>query len=216
MAHKNKLTVTKRTEFGKGAARRLRRAGEVPAVVYGHGIDPLHIALPGKEAFLLLRHANVLIELTIEGQAKPITVLPKQISRDPITKFLEHVDLLIIREGEKVTVEVPLVFVGEAARDGLVNTDVTVLPVLAPALSIPESIEVSIEGMQVGDHLLVSGLTLPEGVEPQLEAETLVVGVVPQPTVQLDTPEETADGAATDADGAGAAASGEDSGAAAE
>lgn len=198
MADKNKLNVTKRTEFGKGAARRLRRDGDVPAVVYGHGSDPLHIAVPGKETFLLLRNANVLIELTIEGESKPVTVLPKQVTRDPITRFLEHIDFLIIRAGEKVTVDVPLVFVGEVERDALVNTDITELSVLAPATDIPESIEVSIEGMEIGDQLLVSDLKLPEGVEAQLEADTMVVGVVPPPVVDLEVPgedEESEEGA---------------------
>lgn len=196
MVDKNALTATKRTEFGKGAARRLRRAGDVPAVLYGHGTDPMHIALPGKETFLIMRQANVLLELSVEGESEPIMALPRQVTRDPITNFLEHVDLLIIRAGEKVVVEVALQLVGEVAeRESMVNQDLQTLTVQAPATDIPESIEVSIEGMNIGDSLTVGDLTLPEGVEAQQEDDVLVVNVVPPPVVELETPtDEDAEG----------------------
>ncbi|MFV0428144.1 MAG: 50S ribosomal protein L25/general stress protein Ctc [Arachnia sp.] len=181
-----------RTVFGKGASRRLRRSGLEPAVVYGHGTDPVHISLPAKETFLALRTSNALLEIAIEGTKKPIMALPKQVQRDPLTGGLDHVDLLIVREGEKVTVDVWLEFVGEAARDGMVNTDLTALTVEAPATNIPANIQVSIEGMQIGDHLTVADLALPEGVETQIDPETLVVNVVPPPSVSLES--EEADG----------------------
>ncbi len=110
------LTATTRTEFGKGAARRLRRAGQTPAVLYGHGTDPVHLALSAQEAFLALRTANVLLEITVEGEKKPVLALPKQVQRDPISPVIEHIDLLLVKAGEKVTVDVPLVLVGEAER----------------------------------------------------------------------------------------------------
>ncbi|TRY18678.1 50S ribosomal protein L25/general stress protein Ctc [Tessaracoccus rhinocerotis] len=183
------LTATARTEFGKGAARRIRRAGDVPAVLYGHGTDPQHVTLPGQETFLALRQANVLLEINSEG-AKPIMALPKQVQRNVITNFVEHVDLLIVRADEKVSVEVALIITGEAERGSLVNQDLQSLTVLAPAVAIPEEIEVSIEGLVIGDHITVGDLKLPAGVESQQEGDILVVNIT-QPTVaDLETEDE--------------------------
>lgn len=184
----HKLTASTRTEFGKGASRRLRRAGYTPAVLYGHGTDPVHVALPGKETFLMLRQANVLIELNIDDTEEPIMALPKQVTRDPITGFLVHVDLVLVQKGEKVTVEVPLVIVGEAERGALVNHDLNTLTVLAPATDIPEEIEVSIEGLVIGDQILAGELKLPEGVESLQDPEHMIINVTPPPTVDLETP----------------------------
>ncbi|RMB62181.1 50S ribosomal protein L25/general stress protein Ctc [Tessaracoccus antarcticus] len=178
------ITATTRTEFGKGASRRLRRAGEVPAVLYGHGTDPQHIALPGKETFLMLRHANVLMEITVEGQKERIMALPKQVQRDPITSFVDHIDLLIVKKGEKVSVEVPLTVVGEAERNSLVNIDLTSLLVLAPATNIPAEIEVSIEGLVIGDQILAGDVKLPEGVVYEHDPEAMVLNVAPQPVAE--------------------------------
>lgn len=188
------LTATARTEFGKGAARRIRRAGDVPAVLYGHGTDPQHVTLPGQETFLALRQANVLLEINSEG-AKPIMALPKQVQRNVITNFVEHVDLLIVRADEKVSVEVALIITGEAERGSLINQDLQSLTVLAPAVAIPEEIEVSIEGLVIGDHITVGDLKLPAGVESQQEGDILVVNIT-QPTVaDLETEgEEGAEG----------------------
>lgn len=185
-----KLTATPRTEFGKGASRRLRRDDKIPAVLYGHGTDPVHVSLPGKETFLLLRQSNVLLTITIEGQEKSITALPKQVQRDPITSFLEHIDLLIVKKGEKVSVEVPLTVVGEAERGALVNVDLTSLLVLAPATSIPNEIEVSIEGLVVGDQILAGDVNLPEGVVSEQDPEAMVLNVAPMPVAE---PEPTTD-----------------------
>ncbi|GAB3817070.1 50S ribosomal protein L25/general stress protein Ctc [Tessaracoccus terricola] len=182
------LTATARTEFGKGAARRIRRAGDVPAVLYGHGTDPVHVTLPGQETFLALRQANVLLEINAEG-AKPIMALPKQVQRNVITNFVEHVDLLIVRADEKVSVEVALVITGEAERGSLVNHDLLSLTVLAPAVAIPEEIEVSVEGLVIGDQVLVGDLKLPEGVESQQEDDILVVNITQPVVADLETEE---------------------------
>ncbi len=182
-----KLTATPRNEFGKGASRRLRRADKIPAVLYGHGTDPVHISLPGKETFLLLRQSNVLLTITIEGDSKSVTALPKQVQRDPITSFLEHIDLLIVRKGEKVSVEVPLTVVGEAERGALVNVDLTSLLVLAPATSIPNEIEVSIEGLVVGDQILAGDVKLPDGVVYEHDPEAMVLNVAPMPTAEPES-----------------------------
>ena len=182
-----KLTATTRTEFGKGAARRLRRAGQTPAVVYGHGIDPMHLALPAHETFLALRTANALLEIAVEGEAKPILALPKQITRDPILPAIEHLDLILVKAGEKVTVDVQLILVGEAESGTLVNQDLVALSVLAPATDIPTEFEVSVQGLEVGAQILVSDIVLPEGVETAIEGDTLVLSVVPAPVAVLET-----------------------------
>ena len=178
----NKLSATTRTEFGKGAARRLRRAGSTPAVLYGHGTDPVHLALPARETFLALRTANVLLEITVDDAKKPVLALPKQVHRDPILPAIEHVDLLLVKAGEKVEVEVALVLEGEAARGALVNHDLTALSVLAPATDIPTELTVSVEGLEIGQHLTVADIKLPEGVETTVDGETLVLSIVPVPT----------------------------------
>lgn len=200
-ANTTQLNASTRTEFGKGAARRLRRAGEIPAVLYGHGTDPVHMALPGQATFLALRQANVLLEIVVDG-VNPLMALPKQVQRDPISGDIGHVDLLIVKAGEKVSVEVALEVVGEAERGALINLDLNSLTVLAPATDIPEVIEVSIEGLVIGDQILVSDLKLPEGVEAQLEADAMVLNVTPPP-VAVET-EEATDEAAEGVDEASA------------
>lgn len=160
-----KLNATQRTEFGKGAARRTRRAGLVPAVLYGHGTDPMHLTLPGHETLLALRQANALLELTFDDGSKKLA-LPKQIQRDPIKGFLDHVDLLIVKRGEKVTVDVPVTLVGELSESDLVaNQEETTLPLLVLATNIPEGIEVNISELAMGDKITAADLTLPEGSE---------------------------------------------------
>ncbi|HJE51687.1 MAG TPA: 50S ribosomal protein L25/general stress protein Ctc [Tessaracoccus flavescens] len=194
------ISATKRDEFGKGAARRLRRAGQTPAVIYGHGTDPMHLALPAQETFLALRQPNVLLHLNIEGESKPVLALPKQVTRDAILPIIQHVDLLLVKAGEKVTVDVPLHFTGEAERGNLVNVDLNSLSVLAPATNIPTEFEVSIEGLTAGDQVLVSDVKLPEGVEAAVDGETLVLNVIVAPVVELEsTEDEAAEGEAADA-----------------
>ena len=174
-----KLAAEGRSEFGKGAARRLRRAGQVPAVLYGHGSEPVHIALPGHQTLLALRAANALLDIAIDG-AKSQLALPKQVQRDPIRGDIEHVDLLRVKRGEKVTVEVPVVTVGEAAPETVVQLEITAVSILAEATKIPSEIEVDIAGLEAGTQILVSDLKLPEGAEAAQEAEDLVVNITAQ------------------------------------
>lgn len=203
------LTATTRTEFGKGAARRLRRAGQTPAVLYGHGTDPVHIAFDAQEIFLALRQPNVLLHLNIEGDSAKFLALPKQVHRDPILPVIEHIDLLLVKAGEKVTVDVPLNFTGEAERGNLVNIDLNNLSVLAPATNIPTEFEVSIEGLDAGDQILVSDIKLPEGVESAIEGDTLVLNVIVAPVADLETDTEDAEGETAE-DSEGAEAEGDD------
>jgi large subunit ribosomal protein L25 len=175
-----KITAKTRTEFGKGAARRIRRADMVPAVVYGHGNDPLHIALPGHDVMMALKHggANALLEIEVDGTTH--LGLTKQVQIDPITRFLEHVDFVAVRKGEKVTVDVPVHLVGEAGPDTLVVTENSVVSLEAEATHIPEFIEVDIEGAAVGTQVLASQLVLPEGSLLLTDEETLIVNVTQQ------------------------------------
>lgn len=186
MADVNKLSGETRTEFGKGAARRIRRADRVPAVLYGHGIDPIHLSLPGHETLLALRTANALLEITIDGDTK--LALPKQVQRDPIKGFIKHVDLLLVRRGEKVSVEVPLVIVGDSAPDTLVVADQQTILLEAPATSIPDEITVSVEGLEAGAQIFAKDLDLPEGVVFNGEPDDLMVGV--NQAVEQDLGEE--------------------------
>jgi large subunit ribosomal protein L25 len=177
-----RIATEPRTEFGKGAARRIRREAKVPAVLYGHGADPRHISLPGHDLMLALKTANVLLTLDIEG--KDELALPKDVQRDPIKGFLEHVDLVVVRRGEKVTVEIPVHVVGEAAPETLVNLDLNTLSVEAEATHIPSGIDVSIEGMGVGDQIHAGDLTLPEGTTLATDPDALVVAVTAAPTAE--------------------------------
>jgi len=171
-----KLQAQERTEFGKGAARRVRREKQVPAVLYGHGTQPMHVSLPGHQTLLALRQANVLLSIQLPDGTEQLA-LPKQVQRDPIRDSIEHVDLLIVRRGEKVTVEVPLVLVGEAASETLINQDRNAVAVLAEATNIPAEITVSIDGVTVGTQILLGDLVLPEGVSLVDDPEGLVLTV---------------------------------------
>ncbi|GAA2000677.1 MULTISPECIES: 50S ribosomal protein L25/general stress protein Ctc [Nocardioides] len=175
-----KITAESRTEFGKGAARRIRREDKVPAVVYGHGMDPQHITLPGHETMMALKHggANALLELSIDGKTQ--LALTREVQIDPIKRHLEHIDFVAVTKGEKVTVQVPVTIVGEAGPDTLVVTDTTEIELEAEATNIPETIEVSVEGLPAGTQILASELTLPSGSTLLLDGETLVVNVTEQ------------------------------------
>jgi large subunit ribosomal protein L25 len=170
-----KLTAELRTEFGKGAARRIRRAHKVPAVLYGHGTDPIHIALPGHETLLALRTANALLSIDVGGKSQ--LALPKQVQRDPIKHTIEHVDLVLVRSGEKVTVDIHIQIEGEAAPETLVVVDANSVAIEAEATHIPQQIVVSIEGLRAGTQILASDLTLPEGSTLALDPETLIVNI---------------------------------------
>jgi large subunit ribosomal protein L25 len=173
-----------RTEFGKGAARRIRRAAKVPAVLYGHGGAPVHITLPGHETMLALKHGGVNALLTITVNGKDQLALPKQIQRDPIKGFLEHLDLIIVRRGEKVTVDIPVHVTGEADPDALVVTETSTISVEAEATHIPEYVEVSVEGAEVGHQVFARDLRLPSGSRVLLDDDVLVVNVTHAPTAE--------------------------------
>lgn len=174
----DQINATVRTEFGKGAARRIRRADKVPAVVYGHGTDPRHIALPGHETMLAVKQANAVLTIDLEGEE--ILALAKDVQRDPVKRTIEHVDLVIVRRGEKVTVDVAVHTTGEAAPETVVTVDAQTLSLEVEATHIPEYVEVSVEGLEAGTQIVASEVTLPEGAELLTEPETLVVNVTQQ------------------------------------
>jgi len=172
-----KLTAETRTEFGKGAARRIRREAKVPAVVYGHGADPVHIALPGHELALALRTPNVLLTLDIEGRTE--LAIPKAVQRDPLKGFLEHVDLLTVKRGEKVTVEVYVHTEGELAPGAyLLEHVLSTLTVEAEATHIPESVTVSIAGLEAGASILAKDIPLPAGTTLAIDEDAVVLQVL--------------------------------------
>src|ERR671921_2026098 len=169
-----RLQAESRTEFGKGAARRIRRDHKVPAVLYGHGTDPIHVSLPGHDTMMALKHggANALLSIQLQGETR--LAIPKQVQRDPIKGFLEHLDLLIVERGEKVTVEVPIHVTGQAAPDTLVTVEHPTIAVEAEATHLPEAIEVSVEGAEVGTQILIKDLRLPSGSIAHADEDVLV------------------------------------------
>jgi large subunit ribosomal protein L25 len=175
------IAATPRTEFGKGPARRERRAGRVPAVLYGHGTTPRHISLPGHEVLLALRTANVLIRLDGLSNGSELA-LPKAVQRDPIKGTVEHVDLILVRRGEKVTVDIPVTVIGEVAPDGLLDQQLVQISVEAEATRIPAGIEVNVGGMQIGASVHAGDLELPRGVTLADEPDLLVLHVLSAPT----------------------------------
>ncbi len=187
-----RIDAETRTEFGKGAARRTRRAGKIPAVLYGHGTEPQHLALPELEFKRALREQgrNAVVTLNIGGT--PQLALTKTVVAHPIRPYIEHIDLLMIRRGEKVVVEVGVIVTGDAAPGTLVTQELNSIELEADVSSIPEQIEVSVEGLRVGTQIQASDVTLPEGSELRTDPEILVVHVVAAPTeeqleAELDT-----------------------------
>ena len=191
-----RLEAQPRNEFGKGAARRARREGLVPAVVYGHGTQPVHINLPGHALMLALKTPNALFTLPIDG--KDEFVLPKAVQRDPIKRSLKHVDLILVKRGEKVTVEIQINTEGELAPGGnLLEHVLNTLPLEAEATHLPESVTISIEGLSAGDSVLAKDITLPKGSTLAVEPETVVLHVV---SAQAEAPaEDAAEGDAAEA-----------------
>jgi large subunit ribosomal protein L25 len=173
------IVAQARDEFGKGAARRIRREGLVPAVLYGHGTETRHLTLPGHQLMLALKTPNVLLYLDGLGKGSEIA-LPKAVQRDPIKGVLEHVDLILVRRGEKVTVEVPVRVTGQisTAEDGMLNQQLIQIPLEADATNIPQGIDVDVTGMEVGQSVHASDLKLPPGVSLQVDPETLVLAVI--------------------------------------
>lgn len=178
-----RIAAEQRSEFGKGPARRTRRAGKVPAVLYGHGTDTRHITLPGHDLMMALKTSNALIRL--EGLAGGSQlVLPKAVQRDPIKGFVEHVDLIMVRQGETVTVEVPIQVTGEVGPGGLLDQQMVQISVEAEATHIPQQIEVDVEGMAIGASVHASGLILPVGTTLAVDPDALVLHVLAAPTAE--------------------------------
>jgi large subunit ribosomal protein L25 len=184
-----KIAAEARNEFGKGAARQIRRDGRVPAVLYGHGTETRHLSLPQHELMRALRTSNVLLRLEGLTQGGEIA-LPKAVQRDPIKNIIEHVDLILVRQGEKVTVEVPIRVTGEIFPGNLLDQQLVQITLEAEATNIPQGIDVDVEGMELGASVHASDLKLPQGVTLQVEPDTLVLHVIAQPTGE---PEEGAE-----------------------
>lgn len=178
----NNLTVTVRTDTGKGASRRARRDGLVPAVLYGHGTNPEHLNLPARDFAAVLRHSGTNAVLTLDIEGREQLALTKTIEIHPIRRNLVHADLLVVRKGEKVTVEVNVHVEGDAESGTLVTQDANTLEIEAEALSIPESLTVSVEGLAAGTQITAGSIELPKGVTLISDPETLVVNVVTAPT----------------------------------
>ncbi len=188
-----KIAVQTRTEFGKGAARRVRRDNRVPGVLYGHGTDSVHLTLPGHELLLALRTPNVLLALDIEGRTE--LAIPKAVQRNPLKGFIEHVDLLIVKRGEKVTVEIPVHTEGELAPGAfLLEHVLNALPVEAEATHIPESVTVSIAGLEAGDAILAKDITLPSGTTLAVEDDTVVLQILAAQAEEPAADDEGAEG----------------------
>jgi large subunit ribosomal protein L25 len=176
-----RIKAEPRSEFGKGPSRRIRQGGRVPAVLYGHHTDPKHLSLPGHEVLMALRTPNVLIRL--EGLPGGVQLaLPKAIQRDPIKGWVEHVDLLTVRRGEKVKVDIPVTIVGEVAPDGLLDQQLVQIAVEAEATNIPQGVAVDVEGMEIGASVHARDLILPPGVTLDDEPDLLVLHVLAAPT----------------------------------
>jgi large subunit ribosomal protein L25 len=187
----NQLTVTVRTETGKGASRRARRAGKIPAVLYGHGADPQHLELPGHDFAAVLRHSGTNAVLTLDIAGKEQLALTKAIDIHPIRRTIQHADLLVVRRGEKVVVEVTVIVEGEAASGTLVTQETNTIEIEAEALSIPENFKVSVEEAEPGTQFTAGQISLPAGVALISDPEMLVVNVVVAPTAE-DLEEEGA------------------------
>ncbi|MEU0238811.1 50S ribosomal protein L25/general stress protein Ctc [Nocardiopsis sp. NPDC006198] len=190
-----RIAAEPRTEFGKGASRRARRAGKVPAVLYGHGTEPRHLNLPGHELMLALKTPNVLIRL--EGLDKDNLALPKSVQRDAIKGFLEHIDLLVVSKGEKVEVEISVNLTGEVKAPGVLNQELVTVTVEAEATNIPTGVDFDIEGLEVGANPTAGDLKLPTGATLVTDPETLVLTVSAprveeEPTTGAETTEEAA------------------------
>ncbi|GAB2644256.1 50S ribosomal protein L25/general stress protein Ctc [Nocardia goodfellowii] len=206
MSDANLLEAAVRTEFGKGAARRTRRAGNVPAVLYGHATDPQHLALDAQAFAAILRQhgTNAVLNLVIDG--KEHLALTKSVVVHPIRRYIEHADLLVIKKGERVTADVHVTLVGEPAAGTLVTQDATTISIEADAMKLPDSIEVSIEGAEAGTQINAGDITLPAGVALIVDPETLIVNIIAAPASAEETEaaaEAAAEGeAAADAESA--------------
>lgn len=175
MSDQLKLAAESRTEFGKGAARRARAAGKIPAVLYGHGADPVHVLLPGHATMMALKHANALLAIELGKDTQLVVV--KDIQRDAVKRSIDHVDLLIVKKGEKITVDVPVHVVGESFSGTIHMQEHNSLQVLAEATHLPESFEVSVEGLKEGAKITAADVSLPQNMELVTDPEALIVAV---------------------------------------
>jgi large subunit ribosomal protein L25 len=199
MSDQNTLSALVRTSFGKGAARKIRAKDQIPAVIYGHGTDPQHVTLPGHETMLITRRANAVITLDIEGTNQ--LALVKDIQRDPVKQTIEHIDLIVVRQGEKVTVQVPVHIEGESAPGTIHVVELNVVELEVEATHIPQNVVVSIEGLEEGAQVSAADLVLPKGATLVSEPETLVLAVsVPQLDLTTDAVSDE-DGEAAEAEG---------------
>jgi large subunit ribosomal protein L25 len=176
------IAAETRTEFGKGAARRTRRAGKIPAVLYGHGTDPQHLSLPELEFKRIVREQGRNAVVTLDISGTPQLALTKTVVQHPIRPYIEHVDLLVIRRGEKVVVNVPIILTGAAAPGTMVSQELNTLEVEADVSAIPDEIEISVEGLPIGTQIQASDVGLPANTTLSADAELLVVNIVAAPT----------------------------------
>ena len=204
----NHLLTEVRDTFGKGVARKIRARGKIPAVIYGHGTEPQHVTLPGHETALILRKSNQVLELDIQGTIQ--LALVKDVQKDPVRQIIEHIDLIVIRKGEKVIVDIPVHIEGESAPGTSVNQGSNTVSLEVEATHIPENVVVSIEGLTEGAQILAKDLTLPAGATLVTDEETLIVGVTGETEQDLgDETDEDAEGEAAEATEGEDAADGE-------
>lgn len=188
-----KVTAELRESFGKGAARKLRALGKIPAVLYGHGTEPVHVSLPGHQMLLILRKSNAVLELDIDGKGQ--LALVKDVQKDPVRQIIEHLDLIVVKKGEKVQVDIPVTIEGESAAGTILNQDATTVSLEVEATHIPERVTVSVEGLEEGAQILAGDLELPKGASLITEADVLIVAIT-VPAAPADEETEAAEAAA--------------------
>lgn len=196
MSEDTKVKAELRESFGKGFARRLRAAGKIPAVIYGHGTEPVHVALPGHQVSLIIRRANALLELDIEGTSQ--LALVKDVQKDPVHQIIEHIDLLVVKKGEKVAIDLPVIVTGESAPGTIVNQDANTLSIEAEATHLPQNVEVSVDGLEDGAHITAADVKLPKGSTLLTDPEVLVVAISIPAEESLEENEAGADEAAAE------------------
>ncbi|HXH35756.1 MAG TPA: 50S ribosomal protein L25/general stress protein Ctc [Plantibacter sp.] len=188
-----KVTAELRESFGKGAARKLRALGKIPAVLYGHGTEPVHVSLPGHQMLLILRKSNAVLELDIAGKGQ--LALVKDVQKDPVRQIIEHLDLIVVKKGEKVEVNIPVHIEGESAAGTILNQDATTVSLEVEATHIPERVTVSVEGLEEGAQILAGDIELPKGASLITEADVLIVAIT-TPSAPADEETEAAEAAA--------------------
>ncbi len=200
MTDASKLVTEIRTAFGKGAARKLRAVGKIPAVLYGHGTEPQHLTLNAHDVFMLVRRSNAIFDLEIEGKSQ--LALVKDIQRNPVlqgSQAIEHLDLVIVKRGEKVIVDVPIHVEGESAPGTITNLEATSISIEVDAMQIPNNLVVSIEGLEEGSHILAGGIELPEGATLLTDPEALIIGIMVPAAPQDEDEGATGTGASGEA-----------------